>query len=50
MWQSARGKTGGIGQASEAIQGLSAQQHQRHALAEIGQSDEAVGIFHGGAV
>ena len=29
------GKTGGIGQASEAVQGLSAQQHQRHALEEI---------------
>ena len=44
------GKTEGIGQTSEAVQGLSAQQHQRHALAEIGQSDEAVGIFHGRAV
>ena len=50
MWQSARGKTGGIGQASEAVQGLSAQQHQRYALAEIGQSDESAGIFHRRAV
>ena len=36
--------------ASEAIQGLSAQQHQRYALAEIGQSDESAGIFHRRAV
>ena len=50
VWQSARGKTGGIGQASEAVQGLSAQQYQRHALAEISQSDEAAGIFHRRAV
>lgn len=39
-----------IGQTTEAIQGLSAQQHQRYALAEIGQSDESAGIFHRRAV
>ena len=50
VWQSACGKTGSIGQTSEAIQGLSAQQHQQHALAEISQPDEAVGIFHRRAV
>lgn len=43
-------KTGGIGQASKAVQDLSTQQHQRYALAEIGQSDEAAGLFHGRAV
>ena len=37
---------GSIGQASEAVQGLSAQQHQRHALAEVGHSDEAAWIFY----
>lgn len=43
-------RLGSVSQTSEAVQGLSAQQHQRHALAEIGLSDEATGIFHRRAV